>query len=158
MATVLAELVRAGGAQLTLVTPEDSISAWGAYTMDRWRAQSKLMEMGVDLVVAQNLTAFDGKAATLACEYTGRERTIEAGAVVLVTARNPSDGLYQALASRIESGAEGAPRSLKRIGDCEAPAIIAAAVFSGHRYARELDAIVDRDNPLKHDRVFFEDA
>ena len=127
---------------------------------DQFRAvaRTKLMEMGVDLVVAHNLSSFNGKAATLACEYTGRERTIEAGAVVLVTARNPSDGLYQALASRIESGAEGAPRSLKRIGDCEAPAIIAAAVFSGHRYARELDVIVDQDNPLKHDRVFFEDA
>ena len=52
----------------------------------------------------------------------------------------------------------GAPKTLKRIGDCDAPAIIAAAVFAGHRYARELDEEIDADNPLKYDRVFFEDG
>ena len=45
------------------------------------------------------------------------------------------------------------PFTLKRIGDCEAPAIIAAAVYSGHRYARELDVPVNIDDPLAHDRV-----
>jgi len=158
MGSVIAELLRARGLPVTLVTPEDTISAWGAYTMDRWRAQTKLMEMGVDLVVGHNLTAFDGRSATLQCEYTDRQKTIGAAAVVLVTARAPNDGLYQALTERMTAGAEGAPRTLKRIGDCEAPAIIAAAIYSGHRYARELDASIDPDNPMKHDRVFFEDG
>jgi dimethylamine/trimethylamine dehydrogenase len=45
------------------------------------------------------------------------------------------------------------PFTLTRIGDCEAPAIIAAAVHAGHRYAQELDAPVDPDLPLKHDRI-----
>jgi len=34
----------------------------------------------------------------------------------------------------------------------EAPAIIAAAVHAGHRYATELDTMVDNDEPLRHDR------
>jgi len=42
---------------------------------------------------------------------------------------------------------------LKRIGDCEAPAIIAAAVYAGHRYAQELDNPTDIDLPMRHDRV-----
>jgi dimethylamine/trimethylamine dehydrogenase len=54
----------------------------------------------------------------------------------------------------MDDGTEGAPLSLKRIGDCEAPAIIAAAVFAGHRYARELDTSPDADNPLMHERIF----
>mgnify|MGYP000125560968 CR=1 FL=1 len=29
--------------------------------------------------------------------------------------------------------------TLRRIGDCEAPGIVAAAVYAGHRYAREID-------------------
>ncbi len=37
--------------------------------------------------------------------------------------------------------------------DSDAPAIIAAAVYAGHRYARELDAPIDPDEPLRHDRV-----
>ena len=75
----------------------------------------------------------------------------------MVTQRKPNDGLYQELQQRMEAGGEGLPKSVSRIGDCEAPAIIAAAVYAGHRYARELDATIDADNPLKHDRLFFED-
>jgi len=157
MGTVVAELIRATGVLVTLVTPEDTISTWGAYTYDRWRAQTKLMDMGVDLIVAHNLYAFDGSLATLGCLYTRRERSVAAESLVLVTARTPNDGLYQALCEKITAGVAGVPRSLKRVGDCEAPAIIAAAVYAGHRYARELDASIDPDNPLKHDRVFFED-
>jgi dimethylamine/trimethylamine dehydrogenase len=158
MGTVMAEAIRATGVPVTLVTPADVISEWGGYTQDRWRAQTKLMEMDVDLVMAQNLTSYDGTTATLSCTYTGREKTIAAQAIVLVTARNPNDDLYHALLEKIADGVENAPKTLKRIGDCEAPAVIAAAVYSGHRYARELDATVDLDNPLKHDRVFFEDG
>ena len=40
--------------------------------------------------------------------------------------------------------------SVRRIGDCFGPATIAAAVYEGHRYARELDTEVDPDGvPFK---------
>jgi dimethylamine/trimethylamine dehydrogenase len=68
-----------------------------------------------------------------------------------VTALQPNDQLYRALAARSEAGAAGAPRTLIRIGDCDAPAIIAAAVYAGHRYARELDA--GEVAPARRDRV-----
>ena len=152
MGTVMAERIRANGVAVTLVTPNDRISSWGEYTYDRWRAQARLMEMEIDIIVAHGLSACDGSTVTLSCQYTGHEKTIEAEAVVLVTSRLPDDSLYQAVNDKIATGAEGAPQSLKRIGDCEAPAIIAAAVFSGHRYARELDTRIDTDNPLRHDR------
>ena len=70
----------------------------------------------------------------------------------MVTLREPNDALYQALVQR-----DDLPFSLARIGDCEAPSIIAGAVYSGHRYARELETKVDPDNRMKYDRVFFED-
>ncbi len=158
MGGVIAERLRGEGLPVTLVTPEDKVSAWGEYTVERHRVRKRLMEMGVDIVTAHGLTAYDGRQALVCCVYTGGERRIAAEAVVMVTARTPDDGLYHALRDKIEAGADGAPRSVKRIGDCEAPAIIAAAVFAGHRYARQLDAVVDPDNPLKYDRVFFEDG
>ncbi len=157
MGTVMAETLRARGLPTALVTPEDAVSAWGEHTLDRWRAQRRLMEMGVDLLVAHELVSFDGNRAVVACRVSGRKRTVEADCLVLVTSRLPDDALYHALSRSMASGERGALKSLKRIGDCEAPSIIAAAVFSGHRYARELDAAVDPDNPLKHDRVFFDD-
>jgi dimethylamine/trimethylamine dehydrogenase len=45
---------------------------------------------------------------------------------------------------------------VRRIGDCEAPAIIAAAVYAGHRYARELDTPESDRARVPHDRVFDE--
>jgi len=157
MAAVLAERLCAAGLPVTFVTPEDSVSAWGEYTYDRYRARSRLMELGARVIVAHNLTAFDGAEATLACEYSEVAQRVAAAALVPVTARSPNDGLYKALKQKCAEGAEGAPRSLKLIGDCEAPAIIALAVYAGHRYARALDTEIDRDNPLKHDRVFFDE-
>ena len=69
----------------------------------------------------------------------------------------PQDSLYHQLVDAMENDIEGAPKSVKRIGDANAPAIIAAAVYAGHKYARELDCDVCPDNPAKYDRVFFEE-
>ena len=62
--------------------------------------------------------------------YTGHTREVEATTVVMITSREPQDALYHALVDRI---------SIERIGDCVAPGTIAAAVYAGHRYAREMD-------------------
>jgi len=157
MGTLIAELVRAKGLPVTLVTPSDVVSEWGGYTYDRWRAKTQLLKLGVTLITAHNLVSCDGNKASISCEYSGQEQEIECQSIVLVTARSPKDALYQAILGKIDAGIENAPKSIKRIGDCEAPAIIASAVYSGHKYARELDANIDRDNPLKHDRVYFEE-
>ncbi len=154
MGTVVAETLRSRGLATTLATPQDAVSAWGETTLDRWRAQKRMVSMGVELVLAHELVSFDGSAATFESAVSGAERTVAADWLVLVTARSPVDTLYHGLKRRMASGERGAPRTVRRIGDCEAPAIIAAAVFSGHRYGRELDTAVDPDNPLKHDRVF----
>ena len=38
-----------------------------------------------------------------------------------------------------------------RIGDCLAPSTIAAAVYAGHRYARELDAEPVEGTPFRRE-------
>jgi dimethylamine/trimethylamine dehydrogenase len=70
-----------------------------------------------------------------------------------VTQRRPDDALYHALLAKAGGDAAVLPFSLRRIGDCEAPAIIAAAVYAGHRFARELDTPMDIDLPMRHDRI-----
>jgi len=77
---------------------------------------------------------------------------------LLFLVRAPNDALFHELQHRIEETSGYRPLSLVRIGDCEAPSIIAGAVFSGHHYAHELDTEVDTDNRIKYDRVFFDDA
>jgi len=154
MGGVIAERLRALGIPVTLVTPECQVSAWSEHTAEQTRVQGRLLDLGVQIVTAHGLVRYDGREAVLRCVYTSREWSLSADSVVMVTARQPADELYQALRDRIDAGARGAPPTLQKIGDCDAPAIIAAAIFAGHRYARELDAAPDGGGALKHDRVF----
>ncbi len=122
-------------------------------TSERWRIRTHLMKLGVEIVTAHGLGHFDGREASLSCQYSGREMVLPAKSLVVVGQRRPSDALYQGLMASPMGVAGTLPFSLKRIGDCEAPAIIAAAVAAGHGYAREMDAPVDIDMPIRHERV-----
>ncbi len=153
MGGVIAERLAQAGVEVTLCTPSDSVSQWAHHTDERWRVRTKLMNMGVTIITAHSLDFFDGKTATLDCEYTGKSMTLPMESVVMVTQRQPNDSLYTAILMQADGDPEQLPFKLQKIGDCDAPSIIAAAIYAGHRYARELDTIVDIDVPLKHDRV-----
>jgi dimethylamine/trimethylamine dehydrogenase len=158
MASVIAEVLRQNQLPVTLVTPENMVSAWGKMTSEQAQIHCRMVEVGVDIITAHNLTSFNGSEAVIECTYTSQQQTIAVDSVVTVTMRNPDNQLFRQLQQRMDTDAEFNPLSLSRIGDCEAPSIIAGAVFSGHRYARELDTEVDPDNRMKYDRVFFEDG
>ncbi len=151
MASVIAEKIRARGHTVTFVTPSDSVADWAGKTSERWRIRTHLLRLGIEIMPSKTLGQFDGEMAHLNCLYGGSGKTLPVANIVMVTARKPNDGLYRELSSRTKTAE--LPFSLRRIGDCDAPAIIAAAVYAGHRYAQELDSSVDVDVPLKHDRV-----
>ena len=150
---VLAEKIKTAGHDVTYVTSADVVSKWAENTSERWKIRSHLMKLGITIELSKSLQNFDGTTAILACEYSGAQSELKAQTLVMVTQRKTNDALYHA----VINGAPGDPASLpftvSRIGDCDAPAIIAAAIYAGHRYARELDAPVDPDAPLLHDRI-----
>jgi dimethylamine/trimethylamine dehydrogenase len=111
------------------------------------------MDLGVDLILAHNLHGFDGNEVVLRCSYTERNRTVPADAVVMVTARSPNETLYRELTEKRSRGGAGSVKSIRRIGDCEAPAIIASAVYAGHKYAREFDTADAGSYAIRRDRV-----
>ena len=153
MGGVVAEKLRVSGLDVTYVTPSDTVSQWAANTSERWKIRTHLMKLGIDIVLSKSLTSFDGTNATLVCEYSETQINLDAKAVVMVTQRKPNDGLYHDLLASSDGDLAALPFTLTRIGDCNAPAIIAAAVYAGHKFARELDEPVDIDEPLRHDRV-----
>lgn len=153
MGGVIAERLRAAGLAVTLVTPDTQVSSWAGNTGEGWRVPGHLMAQGIELVTAQGLSWFDGEEATFACVHSDREMTLPARGLVLVGQRAPVDDLYTALRYDAAGDHADLPFTLARIGDCEAPAIIAAATHAGHRYAQELDAAVDIDLPMPHDKV-----
>mgnify|MGYP005840510691 CR=1 FL=1 len=146
MGAVIAEKLRCEGAEVTYVTPATEVSSWTHNTLEQHAIQKRLIEMGVQIVTARNLTAIRFGAVDLECIYTGQGQMAGCGSVVLVTMRRPEDDLYQELAG---SGLA----SLTRIGDCLAPGTIAAAVYGGHRHAREAGTSPDRSVPFRRELV-----
>jgi len=153
MGSLMAEKRRENGNEVTYVTPASMVSLWSFFNDEQERVHRRLAEIGVRIVLNQELVSFDDNTATLSCVYTQAEQSLESDNVVLVTSRTPRDGLYHELLEAVVNKVDGAPKSVKRIGDADAPAIIAAAVYAGHKYARELDCEIDSDMPAKVDRV-----
>ena len=140
MAALMAEKVRDQGHDVTLVTTEATVSTWTANTLEQRFNQARIIEAGIGIVSLQNLVSFDGESVELACVYTDRRSHRTCDMVVLVTARNPDDGLYKALMADPDGLETSDIKTVTAIGDCYAPGTIAAAVYAGHQYARELDA------------------
>ena len=140
LGSVLAEKLRAEGHEVVYVTPASEAAAWTYNTMEQWRIQSRLLELGVSLELGQAMEEIGAGGVELSCVYSERARRIDAGSVVLVTMREPDDAVFHELEDEPSLLQEAGIKSLKRIGDCLAPGLVAAAVYSGHRYARELDA------------------
>jgi dimethylamine/trimethylamine dehydrogenase len=137
---VIAEALIADGCTVALATPESLASAWLAYTLEIERVQQRLIETGVVLHLNRVLHAFDGAAATLACAYTGRTETVAADAVVMVCERTPDSALADDLRADPDALAASGIATVVALGDCEAPGLIAHAVYAGHAAARHHDA------------------
>lgn len=153
MGGVIAERLRSAGLAVTLITPDDSVSKWSENTGEGWRVPKHLMGLGITLLTAHELSWFDGAAVTIECAHSERESVLAASGLVLVGHRAPVDDLYTTLRYGPDGHHADLPFTLARIGDCEAPAIIAAATYAGQRYAQELDTKVDIDLPMRHDKV-----
>lgn len=141
LGSVLAELLVARGCEVHFVTPDDAPAAWTVHTLDFRHIQKRLRERGVHIHTALNVVGFDGAQAELECVYSERRQVLPCASVVTVTARLPDDALFHELVARAAEWADAGIESVRCIGDALAPGLIAHAVYSGHRYARELEAL-----------------
>ncbi len=139
MGGLMAEKLRAEGHEIIYITPAADVSNWTHNTMEQERIQTRLIEMDVDIIPHHNVTSIRDGEIELACVYTDRRQTRACGSIMMVTAKLPHDSLYYELTGNPDALSKAGIKSVTRIGDCLAPGTIAAAVYSGHRYARELD-------------------
>ncbi|WP_192254458.1 oxidoreductase [Mesorhizobium silamurunense] len=139
MGGVLAELMARQGAKVTLVTPSAYVSDWTRNTLEQGAIHRRLAELGIDIVLNRIVTNIASGGVVTACVYTGARHELTADAVVLVTSRNQDDAVWRELKTRENEWAGNGIRSVKVIGDAEAPGPIAWATYAGHRFARELD-------------------
>ncbi|HYK99751.1 MAG TPA: FAD-dependent oxidoreductase [Steroidobacteraceae bacterium] len=140
MGGVLAEYLARGGHSVSYVTPAGHASAWTIMSNEQPQVHRALFSAGVALHTLSRVTAFAGGAVTLANQFTNAATQLPCRSLVIVGARFADDRLHGELAARAAELSAAGIRSVTRIGDALAPGAIVHAVYSGHRYARELDA------------------
>ncbi|MEM7443362.1 MAG: FAD-dependent oxidoreductase [Pseudomonadota bacterium] len=138
MGGALAEMLAGDGSDVTLVTRAPMASAWTEHTLEQHRIQTRLLTKNVRIVANHAVNSIAKDVATASCVFTDRTKTIPADAIVLVTARDPSDDLQRALAARQSDWRTAGIKSVTAIGDCLAPGTVASAVYLGHLAARNL--------------------
>jgi len=148
-ASVAADLLHQHGCQVSYVTPEDSVAPWSVNTLDYRHIRKRMAKQGIGVRVSHAIVRFEGTLLTLENIWDGTIIEHPCDAVVTVTSRLPDDALYQSLLSREPEWTDAGIRSLRCIGDAEAPGLIAHAVYAGHRYARELEEPVSGEVAFK---------
>jgi dimethylamine/trimethylamine dehydrogenase len=149
LGAVLAEKLRLEGHGVTLVTPAERVSAWTVNTLEQHAIQKRVLDLGIEVYTNRNLVEFDGTRAVLECTYTARHIIAPAAAILTLTARLPNDELAQSLHAAPTAAAGIA--AVTSIGDCFAPSTIAAAVYAGHRHAREFDRLPADEVPFRRE-------
>lgn len=153
MGSVLAEHLATAGEHVSYVTPAGHASAWAVMTNEQPQIHRALFAAGIAVHTLSRVANFEAGELTLVNQFTTAERRLPCRSLVIVGARFANDALHGALALRPDDLRRAGTMSVTRVGDAAAPGAIVHAVYSGHRYARELDAdraslTCRRDAPL----------
>ncbi|MEJ2510356.1 MAG: hypothetical protein P8Y72_02030 [Anaerolineales bacterium] len=150
MGSVLAELLVQQGCKVTLVTPAPTIAEWSKNTLEHPHILRKLLALGVELQTLTHFEKIEPEQVLLSSALKHDPEWVMADGVVLVSNRISNDDLYSQLKS---DAAEGKLKSLRLIGDAEAPNLIAQAVFSGHLAAQEFEETLDGKVPFRREHL-----
>ena len=153
MGSVLAEHLAREGHSVSYVTPAGHPSAWSIMSNEQPQVHRALFACGIALHTLARVVGFARGELHLERQFTNVPLVLPCGSLIIVGARLAEDTLQRALAARAEELTAAGIRSVSAIGDALAPGAIVHAVYSGHRYARELDtdphgAGARRDAPL----------
>src|SRR3569833_2810600 len=156
MGSAIAEHLTQAADSVTYVTPAGHVSAWGIMTNEQPQVHRALAAAGVNVITLSQVIKLELGELVIANMFTGQERRLPCRSLVIVGARKARDDLYQELMGRREEQLPAGILSVDRIGDALAPGAIAHAVYSGHRYAHELDGppgteLYRRDAPIVED-------
>jgi dimethylamine/trimethylamine dehydrogenase len=81
-----------------------------------------------------------------------RQMELASDHVVFVSSRQSVDSLVVDVRARRAEWADAGVERVSALGDALAPGMIVHAIYAGHRYARELDMVIDPDAvPFRRD-------
>jgi dimethylamine/trimethylamine dehydrogenase len=132
----LAELLRARGLEVMIVTPLAGLSQWSYYTLELRRLEERLDRAGIAVLGKSRIAEISRRRLRLSSDAVGQWR--EVGCFVPVTLRAPRATLLAEIVKRQAEWRDHGIQSLQRIGDALAPGTVAAAVYAGTLAARDL--------------------
>lgn len=132
----VAELLRAQGHDVTLVTALAEVSHWSYYTLELRRLEERLAAAGIRCLTKTRVLR--ASRNTLHVSAGGVEQAMSCATFVPVTLRTPERSLMDALSARGREWRGAGILSVDLIGDALAPATVAAAIYAGAMYARDL--------------------
>ena len=137
--SVLALELKRQGHQVTLVCPAGRICSWGEFTDEQTRSNTEVIQAGIKVINNYKIEAVTNGIAELSCVFSGETKEIFCDFVIPITRKIPVMDLYDDLCSKKQEFRDNGIEKIMKIGDAEAPSIIAAAVHSGYRSAIEID-------------------
>ncbi len=154
---IIAEKLKENGNEVTFITTASEVSPWTSNTLEQHRIQTRILEMGINVITSHNISRIKKSEIDIRCGYTEKLNSVVAANVVMVTSRRPDNKLAMALADdTVDLDAAGIS-SVTSIGDCLNPSTIAVAVYEGHRIAREMDApLGNPDMPFRREKILIE--
>ncbi|WP_374384522.1 FAD-dependent oxidoreductase [Dongia sp.] len=133
LAPAIADKLRQAGCEVHYVSSAGIVNPWGSYTGDQAATHAHIVAQRIHCHFNRSLLSFAPGRLELGGIYGGEAMTLAVATLVPVTSRQPNTDLFDALSTR----AEGL-KTLMRIGDAEAPGLIAHAVYAGHRCGKLL--------------------
>ncbi|MDY0872948.1 oxidoreductase [Dongia rigui] len=144
LAPALADKLRQAGCEVHFISSAGVVAPWAEFTGDQAETHAHIVALGIHCHFNKSLSAFVPGKLELGCVYGGAGLTLDVATLVPVTSRQPDDDLYETLVAR-----DHGLKSLTRIGDAEAPGLIAHAVYAGHRAGRLLGVTAKSTAPLR---------
>lgn len=171
----IAEYLRDQGKEVTIVTPFGSVGPYTHLTVEAPNLHRMMYEKGIhehclhwaDSVEEGKLHAYylyrdgykldDGPQTGKLPRREGTDLvTLDFDTLVLVTGRLPNDKVYRELMDRKDEWANEEVQGVYAVGECYAPMMIADAIFSGHRMAREFESPnPQRPKPFIRERLIW---
>ena len=149
MASVVAEKLAADGHAVTVVTPGFTVARFTEFTLELVPIHRRLAEIGVRIVSNHKITRIDVDSVHVSDIYAGTDTTLECNNIIMVAGRTPNTSLYDELASKQADSRQ----RVYALGDAHAPSTIAAAVYSGHAFARNLTVELDDKAPFLREDI-----
>ena len=134
MASVVAEKLALAGCEVTMVTPSFTVARFTEFTLEIVPIHKRLAQLGVRIIANHELSIIEEDCVQVRDIYAGVQTTVMCKHVVMVAGRTPNCVLFDALCQQCTTHLP----KVYALGDARAPGTIAAAVYSGHTFARHL--------------------